>query len=286
MPYPYSVNSKGKSCYVNCNSPTCSSKCTYWKPNCNGIGSACYDPRFIGGDGIVFYFHGKSNQIFSLVSDLTLQINAQFIGYRPMALEILFNSHSFSLEATKAATWDAEIDHMSFEYDRSEIAITKGSLSPWYSPGRDIKVEGIWNKNSVVVTLKDMAEIMVNVVPITKEDDRIHKYMLPSDDCFAHLEVQFRFFGLSPKVEGVLGRTYRPNLVNPAKPGVAMPVVGGEDKYRTTSLLSADCKFCIFSQGSALNQDNHSLMMTTDYGTLDCTGGASAGSGNGIVCEK
>lgn len=26
-----------------------------------------------------------------------------------------------------------------------------------------------------------------------KEDDRIHRYMLPSDDCFAHLEVQFRF---------------------------------------------------------------------------------------------
>ncbi|KAF8026166.1 hypothetical protein BT93_F2852 [Corymbia citriodora subsp. variegata] len=259
------------------------------KPNCNGIGSAYYDPRFIGGDGVVFYFHGKSNQIFSLVSDLALQINAQFIGHRPMGRTRtwnLFNSRSFSLEATKAASWDVKIDHLSFMYDGSEIAITEGPLSSWYSPGRDIKVERISNKNSVVVTLKDMAEIMVNAVPITKEDDRIHKYMLPSDDCFAHLEVQFKFFGLSTKVEGVLGRTYQPNFVNPAKPGVAMPVMGGEDKYRTTSLLSADCKFCIFSLESALNQDNYSLMMTTDYGTLDCTGNASVGSGNGIVCKK
>ncbi|KAL6350421.1 hypothetical protein AAG906_004372 [Vitis piasezkii] len=43
------------------------------KPACNGVGAACFDPRFIGGDGIVFYFHGKSNQHFSLVSDVNLQ---------------------------------------------------------------------------------------------------------------------------------------------------------------------------------------------------------------------
>lgn len=53
------------------------------KPNCNARGAACLDPRFIGGDGIVFYFHGKSNEHFSLVSDLNMQINARFIGLRP-----------------------------------------------------------------------------------------------------------------------------------------------------------------------------------------------------------
>ncbi|KAF5201424.1 Late embryogenesis abundant (LEA) protein-like protein [Thalictrum thalictroides] len=75
-------------------------------PNCNTPGAACFDPRFIGGDGIVFYFH----------------------------------------------------------------------------------------------------EISINVVPITEQDDKIHNNQIPSDDCFAHLEVQFRFIGLSPEVEGVLGR--------------------------------------------------------------------------------
>ncbi|KAG4960839.1 hypothetical protein JHK87_037472 [Glycine soja] len=116
-----------------------------------------------------------------------------------------------------------------------------------------------------MVTVKDVAEILVNVVPITKEDDRIHNYQVPSDDCFAHLEVQFRFFALSQKVDGVLGRTYRLDFENPAKPGVAMPVVGGEDKYRTNSLLSPDCVSCVFSQESSAEKE------TMEYGTLDCT---------------
>ncbi|KAL9383263.1 hypothetical protein Peur_023586 [Populus x canadensis] len=77
------------------------------KENCEVPGSACYDPRFIGGDGIVFFFHGKSNEHFSLVSDFDLQINSRFIGHRPasrdwdftwiQALGILFNSQTFSL---------------------------------------------------------------------------------------------------------------------------------------------------------------------------------------------
>lgn len=93
------------------------------------------------------------------------------------------------------------------------------------------------------------------------------------------MEVQFRFYGLSSDVEGVLGRTYRPNFENNAKPGVAMPVVGGEDKYKTTSLLSADCKMCIFS---VRGQSSDAVPMK--YGTLDCTGRAA--TGNGIVCRR
>ncbi|KAF8026163.1 hypothetical protein BT93_F2849 [Corymbia citriodora subsp. variegata] len=294
-PSPYSMGKKNKACYVDCNAPTCSSQCRQRKPNCNGIGSACYDPRFIGGDGVVFYFHGKKDQTFSLVSDINLQLNARFIGHRPtgrsrdntwiQALGILFNSQSFSLEATKAQAWDDEVDHLNFNYNGQEIELTQSPMSTWYSEARDIKVERIASKNSMIVTLKDMAEIMVNVVPITKEDDRIHKYMLPSDDCFSHLEVQFKFLGLSPKVEGVLGRTYQPDFVNPAKPGVAMPVVGGEDKYRTSSLLAPDCKLCIFSPASE-NANQESTSSSNQSGTLDCTHGFAAGSGYGIVCKK
>ncbi|KAI6690413.1 hypothetical protein NL676_027241 [Syzygium grande] len=98
------------------------------KPNCIGLGSSCYDPCFIGVDGIVFYFPGKTNQTFSLVSDPALQINARFIGHRPagrardttwiQALGILFNSQSFTLEATRAETWDDQIDHLIFAHQR------------------------------------------------------------------------------------------------------------------------------------------------------------------------
>lgn len=110
-------------------------------PNCYRPGSACHDPRFIGGDGIVFYFHGKSNEHFSLVSDSDVQINARFTGHRPtgrsrdftwiQALGFLFNSHKCSLEATKVATWDEGIDHLKFSIDGQDLVIPEGILSTW-----------------------------------------------------------------------------------------------------------------------------------------------------------
>ncbi|KAL7223630.1 hypothetical protein ACSBR1_025142 [Camellia fascicularis] len=55
---------------------------------------------------------------------------------------------------------------------------------------------------------------------------------------------------LSENVEGVLGQTYWPDFKGPVKRGVPMPVVGGEDKFQTSSsLVSADCRLCIFMMG-------------------------------------
>ncbi|KAF5202669.1 Root cap [Thalictrum thalictroides] len=282
---------KMKGCFLDCDSPKCEVVCRNRKPNCNSPGAACFDPRFIGGDGIIFYFHGKSKEHFSLISDQNLQINARFIGHRPtgrtrdytwiQALGLMFGSHTFSVEAKKVEKWNDEVDQLQFSYDGKSIEITDRHLSEWKSPKEELKVERTSNKNSVTVNLIDFAEILINVVPITEQDDKIHNYQIPSDDCFAHLEVQFRFIGLSPEVEGVLGRTYRPDFVNPAKPGVAMAVVGGEDKYRTSSLLSSDCSSCMFSPAGVDTKEN-SLVM--DYGTLDC--GRWGNGGNGIVCRK
>lgn len=245
------------------------------KPNCNGPGAACLDPRFISSDGTVFYFHGKRNEHFSLVSDLNLQINARFIGLRPagrsrdytwiQAIGILFDSNTFSVEAMKAESWNDEVDHLKFMYNGMNLKIPEGQSTKWESQEKGIKVERTSIKNSAIITLPEIAEISVNVVPVTKEDDRIHNYQIPSNDCFAHLEVQFRFYGLSSEVEGVLGRTYQPDFVNPTKPGVAMPVVGGEDKYRIPSLLSSNCKLCVFSPAGIVNNKD-SLVM--DYGTF------------------
>ncbi|OIW20012.1 hypothetical protein TanjilG_31930 [Lupinus angustifolius] len=289
-PSSESNDPKAKVCLIDCDKPTCSAVCRHRKPNCNAPGSGCFDPRFIGGDGRVFYFHGKSNEHFSLVSDSDLQINARFIGHRPagrtrdytwiQALGFLFKSQTFSVEATKTAQWNDQVDHLKFTYNGNELVLHESSPSTWYSPKRDVKVERVASKNSVMVTIEDVAEILVNVVPVTKEDDTIHNYQVPSDDCFAHLEVQFRFFALSPKVDGVLGRTYRLDFENPAKPGVAMPVVGGEDKYKTTSLLSSNCGSCVFSQESSSEKKN---IKVAEFVTLDCT---KFSNGMGIVCKK
>ncbi|KAL1815366.1 hypothetical protein ACET3Z_017940 [Daucus carota] len=284
-------NPKAKACYINCDSPICQAECKNRKPNCNGNGAACYDPRFIGGDGVVFYFHGRSNEHFSLVSDHNLQINARFIGLRPagrardytwiQALGIQFGSQKFSIEATKVAAWSNNMDHLKIQYNEEDVILEETELSVWKSEEGNIKAERISSKNDVIVSISNVLEISVRVVPVTKEDDRVHNYQIPSSDCFAHLEVQFRFFSLSPEVEGVLGRTYRPDFENPAKPGVAMPVVGGEDKYKISSLLSSDCRNCIFS---ATNNATEKGTLDFEYGTLDCTRGLS--KGNGIVCRK
>ncbi|CAA7049159.1 unnamed protein product [Microthlaspi erraticum] len=235
-PSTTAMNSNNKVCYADCDRPTCKSQCRMRKPNCNRPGSACYDPRFHWRRRHCVLLPWKEEE-FSLVSDSDLQINGRFIGHKPagrardftwiQALGFLFNSHKFSLEAAKSATWDNKIDHLKFSFDGQDLSVPEEILSTWYSPNKDIKIERVTTRNSVIVTIKDKAEIMINVVPVTKEDDRIHSYKVPSDDCFAHLEVQFRFFNLSPKVDGILGRTYKPDFQNPAKPGVAMPVLGG-----------------------------------------------------------
>ncbi|KAJ0103367.1 hypothetical protein Patl1_04563 [Pistacia atlantica] len=248
---------KAKVCYINCNSPICKAECRNRKPNCNSPGAACLDPRFIGQQAEVGTILGFKPLVSSLIPT-------------PSLSRLLEQPHGMN-----------EVDHLKFTYNGKEFVILEGHLSSWESQESNLRVERTSNKNSVLVTLPEVAEISVNVVPVTKEDDRIHNYQIPSDNCFAHLEIQFRFSGLSSKVEGVLGRTYRPDFQNPAKPGVAMPVAGGEDKYRTSSLLSSNCNSCLFNPAGAFDQKDALLM---DYSTLDCTG--SATSGNGIVCRK
>ncbi|CAN8253849.1 unnamed protein product [Cochlearia groenlandica] len=284
-------NGSSKTCVIDCFNPICKATCRNRKPNCNGKGSACLDPRFIGGDGIVFYFHGKRNEHFALISALDFQVNARFIGLRPsgrtrdftwiQSLGLIFgpNNKTFSLEAAKAAKWDHHVDHLRLSYDGKEISLPNKDLSTW-SPLEDyIKVERTSDKNSVMVTLSNIVEIWVNVVPITEEDDKKHKYGIPENDCFAHLEVQFRFLRLFSNVEGVIGRTYNVDFRNPAKPGVAMPVVGGEDKYRTMSLLDTSCNACVYSGGSDKIEP-----LFLNQNIVDCTGGSS--SGVGIFCKK
>ncbi|KAL4554971.1 hypothetical protein LXL04_037581 [Taraxacum kok-saghyz] len=271
-PESNSYDPKAKVCRIDCYSPKCKAEGKHDnKPDCDTPGSACYDPRFIGGDSIVFYFHGKVNQHFSLVSDSNLQINGRFIGHQPtgrsrpftwiQALGLLFNSHSFSLEATKSATWDGGVDHLKLSYNGEEIPLALGGLSLWKSPEGEIEVERTSTVNSVMVNIPGVVEILANVVPVTAEDDKLHGYNVPSDDCFAHLQ---------------------PDYKNPAKPGVAMAVVGGEDKYRTTSLLSSDCANCIYDSS---NVGLEETKMIKEHGTLDCSA-KGLFHGNGIVCKK
>lgn len=230
------------------------------KANCNGFGSLCYDPRFIGGDGVMFYFHGAKGCDFAIVSDDNLQINAHFIGSRPQgrtrdftwvqALSIMFDAHTLVLAAKKVSHWDNSVDALIVRWDGEDIAIPTDGEAEWRDREgqRDVVVERTDDVNSVRVKVAGLVELDVNVTPIEEQDNRVHNYQLPSDDAFAHLEMQFRFFDLTKNVEGVLGKTYRPGYVSPVKKGVPMPMMGGEDKYQTPSLYSTLCKLCRFKK--------------------------------------
>ncbi|KAF3332978.1 Root cap [Carex littledalei] len=261
-PLTIPTNPTEKACYADC-SVKCEAICRNRKPSCNGLGSGCYDPRFIGGDGVVFYFHGKRDNHYALVSDRSFQINARFIGLRPQgrtrdftwiqALGLMFASHTFTVEAKQVKAWNETTDQLSFTFDGTSFQLREGYLSKWNSADDTLLIERTERVNSVMITVNEVAEISVSVIPVTEQDDRIHGYNIPKGDCFAHLQVQFRFFGISQEVEGVLGRTYRPDYVTTVKRGVEMPVLGGADEYETTSLLSPDCKMCLFSPSQVAN---------------------------------
>ncbi|CAD6215378.1 unnamed protein product [Miscanthus lutarioriparius] len=108
-------------------------------------GVSCGDPRFTGADGNTFYFHGKKDQNFFIVTDAGLHIDAHFIGNHNRAtkrdftwiqeLGIRFAHHSLYVGATRAAaTWDAAADHLALAFD--EEAVTPPSALGGSRPPR------------------------------------------------------------------------------------------------------------------------------------------------------
>ncbi|KAK4763390.1 hypothetical protein SAY86_009158 [Trapa natans] len=252
-------NKKVKGCFVDCSSK-CEATCKYRKPRCNGYGSLCYDPRFVGGDGVMFYFHGAKGESFAIVSDDNLHINARFIGTRPLgrtrdftwvqALSIMFDTHTLTIAAKRVHHWDDGLDALIVQWDGEAVDIPAdgGDEAEWRAEAdeRAVVVERTDDLNTIRAMVTGLVAMDINVRPIGKEEDRAHNYQLPPDDAFAHLEIQFRFENLTDMVEGVLGKTYRPGYVSPVKIGVPMPMIGGEDMYMTPSLNSPLCKVCRF----------------------------------------
>ncbi|KAG1368182.1 hypothetical protein COCNU_14G006500 [Cocos nucifera] len=131
-----------------------------------------------------------------------------------------FGSHAFTVDATRAAQWDDAAGHLHTSTAMGEPwQVAEGHLSSWKSCNGKLMVKRIGSRNSVRIELGE-SRTKYNAMPAS-----------------THWEVQFRFFGLLPDVEGVLGRTHHLDCKNAAKSGVVMPVVGGQDEYRTSSLL-------------------------------------------------
>ena len=238
----------------------------------------------------MFYFHGRKNQDFCLVSDSDLHINARFIGKRPegrprdftwvQALGFLFGSETLSVSAKKVGKWNKAIDQFEFTHNGKPFMIDTWATNSWTSEDGQVTLERISDVNSVHLEIKDRMTVSLSVVPIGKKESDVHKYQIDDEDCFAHLDMEFSFYNLSASVNGVLGQTYQPGFVNPVKRGVAMPIMGGADRYFTPALLSADCKMRQFTgtavpAGFALPTVN-----------AKCGSNGLGDSGAGITCRR
>uniref|UniRef100_A0ACD5V1J6 Uncharacterized protein n=1 Tax=Avena sativa TaxID=4498 RepID=A0ACD5V1J6_AVESA len=280
-------NSCPQSCYVDCY--TCKPVCV-----CNTPG-ACGDPRFIGGDGNAFYFHGSKDADFCVVSDRDLHINAHFIGKSGhsgmsrdftwiQAIAVLFDGHRLYVGARKTGTWDDAVEHLEITLDGEPVhlpnALQVAADAKWTSSRvPELSVTRTKAANGVLVVLDGKFSVRANAVPITEEDSRVHRYGVTSDDCLAHLELAFKFEALTDDVHGVFGQTYRSDYVNKFDVRASMPTMGGDASFTTSSLFAADCAVARFGT----SRGNAGASMMSELAGVTC---ASGMDGQGVVCKK
>ncbi|KAM0852064.1 hypothetical protein ACQ4PT_052014 [Festuca glaucescens] len=292
---PYCFNKKmdcpddcPETCFASCTEYDCKAVCA-----CNQPGAACGDPRFIGGDGNAFYFHGRKDADFCVVSDRDLHINAHFIG-KPghsgmsrdftwiQAIAMLFDGHRLYVGARKTATWDDAVEHLEITLDGEPVHLPADQVgdAKWISSRVPaLSVTRTKAANGVLVALDGKFSVRANAVPITEEDSRVHRYGVTSDDCLAHLELAFKFDALTDDVHGVVGQTYRSDYVNQLDVRASMPTMGGDASFTASSLFAADCAVARF--GTSHGNDGASVM--SELAGITC---ASGMDGQGVVCKK
>ncbi|KQJ92264.1 uncharacterized protein LOC100821155 [Brachypodium distachyon] len=270
------------SCYADCNA--CKPVCV-----CN-VPGACGDPKFIGGDGNAFYFHGKTGGDFCVVSDRDLHINAHFIGKSGapgmtrdftwiQAIGVLFDGHhSLYLGARKTGAWEDDVDRLEITLDGEPVHLPAAAAAKWTSARVPaLSVTRTKAANGVLVAVQGKFSVRANVVPITAEESRVHRYGVTSDDCLAHLELAFKFEALTDDVHGVVGQTYRPDYVNSFDVRASMPTMGGDASFAASSLFAADCAVARFGSAGA------GVVMPSELAAVTC---ASGMDGKGVVCKK
>ena len=133
------------------------------RADCNLPGAVCEDPRFIGGEGNTFYFHGRRDRDFCLLSDADLHINAHFIGSHVpgagrdptwvQAIAVQFSGHRLYVGARRTAAWDDEADRLAIVFDGAPVEVQGVANARWEAPSSPLSVTRTKAANGVVVEL-------------------------------------------------------------------------------------------------------------------------------------
>ncbi|XP_019197939.1 PREDICTED: uncharacterized protein LOC109191743 [Ipomoea nil] len=124
------------------------------------------------------------------------------------SLGILFDHHQLFIGAKNTPTWNDADDRLDLAFDGHPVFLADGE-----------------DANAVVIAVEGNFQIKARVVLITEEDSRVHNYGITGEDCFAHLDLSFKFKSLSGEVNDVLGQTYGRKYESRVKMGVAKTVL-------------------------------------------------------------
>ncbi|GJZ81754.1 retrovirus-related pol polyprotein from transposon TNT 1-94 [Tanacetum coccineum] len=151
--------------------------------------------------------------------------------------------------AKRTSTWDDNEEHLYISFDGTPLSLDGAN---WKYRNSSLVITRTSSTNGVAIEVQDIFKITAAVVRVGAEESRIHDYNITNDDCFAHLELGFKFFSLSDQVDGVLGQTYRSNYVSKIKVSANMPVMGGRLKYSTSGIFASDCTVSRFARVNGL----------------------------------
>eukprot|EP00271_Cylindrocystis_brebissonii_P015582 TRINITY_DN38515_c0_g1_i1.p1 TRINITY_DN38515_c0_g1~~TRINITY_DN38515_c0_g1_i1.p1 ORF type:complete len:408 (-),score=67.19 TRINITY_DN38515_c0_g1_i1:735-1958(-) len=275
-----------------------------------------FSARIVGGDGVVFHFHGSKDKDFCLVSDGNLHINSHMIGNsdaeHPLtwigALGIMFGHVHLSIEAAPEAAWDPFLDHLVIRVNGHELNIP----APGHKAG-PLARAGVWESADDVIRITrgrvNEARIELRgTLDLRVRAETVQPSFWSEDSCFVHLDMEVRQLATSPDVHGVLGQTYRPARVEAAQMRLAQnegenvsevdmkvlgkklpAIVGRTTDYLSSSLWTADCKYSKYfsqnqqtvipSKGKSASIDTPSLSQESLLNEKP-TGGATRGSGS------
>lgn len=137
----------------------------------------------------MFYFHGRKDKDFCLVSDFGIRFNAHFIGKKSkkgrdftgvQSTGVLFGPLQFYVGARKVSD-----DNMPIQLNGDDFKILQ-----------DVVVVGGWTE--------EMQKSMPWCL-LLQMSQRLRGYDVTKDDCFVHLELSFKLSSLTASVNGVLG---------------------------------------------------------------------------------